>query len=146
LSKPPKRSAVCRNCKERFYVRQGVPVTKEAARRWDEERGCDDRWLTPAERKERIKKRLAEGKLNTASQLALLQSMRDCFSNVWITEIRDDRCCEFCKSQGGKIISLDMCQAEMLPPFAKCSNQDDGCRCHYIWLTPEDVTKKLQGR
>lgn len=114
-----------------------MPVTREDAIKWDDERGILGSLLTVVERRDRIKNRMKQWRENTNQQLALLKTMLDCFSHILISACHDSRCCDFCRVQDELEIQIKDCTPEMLPPFSQCENEEDGCRCYFIALTPE---------
>jgi hypothetical protein len=142
LDPAPKRSKACPSCRRVFYVRGGIPVSRSDAIKWDDERGILASLLTPAERCHRIRIRLKERKEKNVRQLNSLKSMRDCFTHVYITATHDSRCCDFCRTQDEREIPVKDCTSAMLPPFSECKNKDDGCRCHFIALTPEMYARR----
>jgi hypothetical protein len=51
----------------------------------------------------------------------------------------DPKCCAFCRSQNLRVLPIDGCKVEMLPPHATCNNEIEGCRCHWYPLTDVDA-------
>lgn len=76
-----------------------------------------------------------------------LQSVEDygiaqLFPFVTIHALRDDRCCDICRSFHGRIIRASECTIEMLPPFHDCQNKEDGCRCLFVQIDQREAAKR----
>ena len=142
ITPKPSRGKKCLYCGGMYYVRSGSLYTAADARNLDESQGFGLKWMTKAEQSAWLKK---EAKKQSKRQQETVQSFMaaDLFQYQWISACHDFGCCNFCKSQDGRLIPMAECSADNLPPYRKCKNKDLGCRCIAIPLGSNDAKRQI---
>jgi hypothetical protein len=127
----PKRKRKCPHCGKTLWVRLEIALTEEQARQYDQLFNFMSPLVSAAEAFQQGRERAAE-ELRQAKQLAgFAVAMR-------IIATDDHTTCAFCRAQNGKVIPVNRCTVDMLPPFKQCAHEqgrkaatDQGCRCFF---------------
>jgi hypothetical protein len=98
--------------------------------------------------REEIAERTKQSRQMTAQQLRSAKNLAKLglAVAVEISSLKDVVCCEYCRSQNGRIIPLAHCTLDMLPPFRKCTNREDGCRCGIPTVMAEEQSHRPKPR
>jgi len=121
----------CRHCKQKIRVRSGGLYTEEGARNFDKEkrRKSREEYLKNVDWDE-VRRHNAEHRKFIAQQLREIKATWtpiEWLSGLKIVTLGNWRCCDYCRSQDGKVIPIEECTMDVLPPFRQCTS--DGCRC-----------------
>jgi uncharacterized protein DUF5615 len=97
--------------------------------------GDQKKTMIVAERRDFVHQEMACQRERAAGLLQALKSAKviGAFPFIKIEASHDSSCCKFCASKDGRVIPIEVCTIDDLPPFQQCENTDDGCRCKCVF-------------